>query len=201
MKRGPALNHVEGFTLIELLVSMSIFAVMSALVMVNFRVGERSDELRLGAQTFASLIRDAESRASSGVTVCLCLSGDPTGPVCTAERTCPGGGTPSDTVPRGGYGIHVGTGELDAMLFADLDANRIMNAGEVLLTEKFSASGGVRVSAGGGDMVFVPPRPDVWINGAQAAQEFSVTLEQLLNNTRREVRYNRISRRIEDQPL
>lgn len=191
----------RGFTLIELLISMSIFAVMSALVMVNFRVGERSDELRLGTQVFSSLIRDAESRASSGVTVCLCLSGDPTGPICTAQRTCPGGGTPSDLVPRGGYGIHVGTGDVAAVLFADLDANHILNPGEELFTEKFSASGGVRVSLGGGDVTFVPPRPDVWINGAQSSQEFSVTFEQQLNNTRREVRYNRISRRIEDQPL
>lgn len=191
----------QGFTLIELLVSMSIFAVMSALVMVNFRVGERSDELRLGAQIYGSLMRDAESRASSGVTVCLCLSGEPTGPICTAARTCPAGGAPADVVPRGGYGVHLGPGDQAAVLFADLDASRLLNAGEELLTEKFSASGGVRVTVGGGDIVFVPPRPDVWINGAQAAQEFSVTLEQLLNNTRREVRYNRISRRIEDQPL
>ncbi|MEK7073447.1 MAG: type II secretion system protein [Patescibacteria group bacterium] len=191
----------RGFTLIELLVSMSIFAVMSALVMVNFRVGERSDELRLGAQIYGSLVRDAESRAASGVIVCLCLSGEPTGPICTAARTCPAGGAPADVVPRGGYGVHLGPGDQAAVLFADLDASRLLNAGEELITEKFSASGGVRVMVGGGDIVFVPPRPDVWINGAQAAQEFSVTLEQLLNNTRREVRYNRISRRIEDQPL
>lgn len=190
----------RGFTLIELLVSMSIFAIMSALVMVNFRVGERSDELRLGAQTYASLIRDAESRAASGVTVCLCLSGEPTGPVCTAQRTC-AGGAPTDIVPRGGYGIHVGVGDQAAVMFADIDANRIMNSGEEILTERFSASGGVRVSAGGGDLTFIPPRPEVWINGAQAVQEYAVTLEQLLNNTRREVSYNRISRRIEDQPL
>lgn len=191
----------RGFTLVELLVSMSIFAVMSALVMVNFRVGERSDELRLGAQAFSSLIRDAESRAASGATVCLCLSGGPTGPVCTPQRTCPGGGTPSDAVPRGGYGIHAGVGDTRASLFADLDADRLMGAGEELVSEPFSASAGVRVSAGGGAVTFVPPRPEVYVNGAQAEQEFSVTLEQLLNNTRREVRYNRISRRIENQPL
>lgn len=191
----------RGFTLIELLVSMSIFAVISALVMVNFRVGERSDELRLAATTFASLIRDAESRAASGVTVCICAGGSGTPPLCSAERTCAGGATPADTVPAGGYGVRLGVGDQSAVLFADLDGNKALTAGEALVTERLSASGGVRVSAGGGDLTFVPPRPEVWINGAQAAPEFSVTLEQLLNNTRREVRYNRISRRVDAVPL
>ncbi len=196
MRRGA-----RGFTLAELLVSMSIFAVLTAVVMVNFRVGERGDELRLGAARLAALIRDAEARASSGVTACVCLTGGPGGPLCGAGRSCSGGGTATDVVPDGGYGVHIGLGDPEAVLFADLDASRTYTVGEELERERLSPSAGVRAQASGGDVVFVPPRPEVWINGTQAPTEFSVTLEQLLSGARRALRYNRISRRIEQEAL
>lgn len=191
----------RGFTLAELLVSMSIFAVLTAVVMVNFRVGERGDELRFGASRLAALIRDAETRASSGVTACACLSGGPSGPLCGAGRSCPGGGTPADIVPEGGYGVHIGLGDAAAVLYADVDASRTLTAGEEIEREQLSPSAGVRVQASGGDITFSPPRPEVWINGTQTPTEFTVTLEQLLSGMRRAVRYNRISRRIEQEAL
>ncbi len=190
----------RGFTLVELLVSMSIFAVISALVMVNFRAGERSDELRLGATTVSSFIRDAEARASSGVAACVCVGGAGPAPLCAPGRVC-AGGTASDVVPLGGWGVHAAIGDASVVLFADLDGNRLMDPGESVKEDLIAPSRGVRVKSGGTDVTFVPPRPEIWINGAQGASEFSVVLEQLLNNTLREVRYNRISRRLESAPL
>lgn len=190
----------RGFTLPEMLVSMSIFAVLTAVVMVNFRVGERGDELRFGAARLASLIRDAEARASSGVSACVCLGGGGSGTLCSAGRVCPVG-TASEVVPAGGYGVHIGLGDKAAVLFADLDASHTLTAGEEIESEQLSASAGVQGQADGGDIVFVPPRPEVWINGSKTPTEYGVTLEQLLSGMRRAVRYNRISRRIEQEAL
>ena len=57
----------KGFTLIELLVSLSIFMLISGLMLANFRAGDHSNELQKSAEVLQSRIREAQTRAISGV--------------------------------------------------------------------------------------------------------------------------------------
>ena len=64
----------KGFTLIELLVSLSIFMLISGLMLANFRAGDHSNELQKSAEVLQSRIREAQTRAISGVG-CACVNG------------------------------------------------------------------------------------------------------------------------------
>lgn len=57
----------KGFTLIELVVSLSIFMLITGLMLANFRAGDNSNELQKSAELLASRIREAQTRALSGV--------------------------------------------------------------------------------------------------------------------------------------
>lgn len=56
-----------GFTLIELLVSISIFVMISGLMIANFRSGNNNEELRKSAELVASRMREAQTRSLAGV--------------------------------------------------------------------------------------------------------------------------------------
>ncbi len=192
-----------GFTVMELLVALGIFAVISSIVMVNFNAGNRSSELRLGADLLASFIRDAEGRTASGSTACACVTG---GDVSTAQAcstgpvACPSG-VETPVLPLGGWGLHAEQGGKTVTVFADYNNDHRMNAGEAVRSEQLSPSGGVvvRTLACGNpwDLSFVPPFGTVWSNGSTANAGCAVTLEQTLSGARRAVEYFPVSGRID----
>ena len=55
-----------GFTLLELLVSIGIFTIITTAVVVNFRSGQHSNELRLTAGQLASDLRALYTQAQAG---------------------------------------------------------------------------------------------------------------------------------------
>lgn len=199
----PIANCRFGFTLIELMVSMSIFAVITGFVLVNFRQGSRTDEVRFAAQTAASVIRDAMTRGTAGATALACVAGGAVNGVCTGEPPACAGGVCVSTVPKG-WGVAFGTDapEDSIVLFADVNGNKTYDAGEEVATERYSASGFVTVTAASpiatrSTILFVPPVPDVLVNGGTAADEAVFTLTHGAGGGARTVRFNRISRRIE----
>lgn len=194
-----------GFTVIELLVSLGIFAVISAVVMVNFNAGSRSTDLRLAGESVISYVRDIESRAVNGAQACVCGVIDPeTASVCVANA-CPGGAPTAEHMPLGGWGIHMETGQPAVRIFADVDGDFRMDADEVVSQESLSFSGGVivqSVTCGSPfDIVFTPPNGAVRLNGIESTSACTVILEQRLNGDRRSVEFDPFSRRIEARPL
>ncbi len=56
-----------GFTFIELMVSISIFMLISGMMLANFRAGDNSSELTRSAELLVSKLRESQTRALSGV--------------------------------------------------------------------------------------------------------------------------------------
>lgn len=56
----------RGFSFLEILVSIGIFAIITTAVVVNFRSGQHSNELRLAAEGLASDLRSLYTTAQAG---------------------------------------------------------------------------------------------------------------------------------------
>ncbi len=93
------------FTLIELLVSISIFMIITAMVIANFRIGQYRDELVGAAEVLMTATREMQTATTSGRTV-------------DCDRDA---GTPASTV--NGYGVNV-TSDLVVTRYADCDDSR-----------------------------------------------------------------------------
>ena len=85
-KRG--ISDERGVTLIEILVVISIVMILTGIVFINYRTGERQLILQRVAFKLAQDIRRAQEMAMSAKE-------------CTHSVACPSGG-----IPSGGYGIY-----------------------------------------------------------------------------------------------
>lgn len=92
-----------GFTMMELLISISIFLIITSMVIVNFRSGQYRDELMGSAQFLQSTLREMQTMAFSGSRV-----------------ICPGYVPPeAGEMTPAGYGLNINFGVVTA--FADCD--------------------------------------------------------------------------------
>lgn len=209
-----SLKNSGGFTLVELLASMVIFAVITAAVVANLRVGQRSNELRLAAAELASALHRARTMAQTGRAVDLCDadSGAFAGFVWQSGNTC----KHSLRVPPGGFGIRL-DGDQTAFFFADAipdasgNMDRSYKEGERLFSEAVNFPGVIVIedisltsepalaaqSVENIDIVFEPPAADIWIDGSQDAQEARITLGHRRSDQTRTVVIRRLSGRIE----
>jgi len=203
------MSRPRGFTIIEMLISMGIFAVITGLVMANFRVGSQGDELRSSSQLVASAIRRMQTAALAGQTTHFCRDAEGhDGQVCPtgSDSECAGGACVNDT-PRGGYGIHFEAFEPNdrAMVaFADTNGDGLYQAGEEIRRDNVSPNIYVSVISVAPalpgpalDIVFVPPRPSVkFNNGATADLVATIVLRHRSTMLTKEVTVNSISGRI-----
>jgi len=177
-----------GFTLLELLVSISIFVIITTAVVINYRSGEQSAQLRLGAENLASTLRLLQTMAQSGKTVELCDTQDADGtPDQYANQVCTvGSGVNCDSactqrVPTGGYGMSIVNGAV--LLFADGNNNHVFDTGEELANVKtdFPQNIVIGVITETEDaqlaIVFLPPDAEILVNGAQAASNVYITAQ------------------------
>lgn len=96
------LKNQIGFTLIELTISIGIFMMIGGLVLVNFRAGQYTDELLAGAKALETAVREVQASALGGQAVCVDSGGN-------------------QSVPLGGFGLHISADNTTALLFADCD--------------------------------------------------------------------------------
>lgn len=102
------MKKVFGFTIIELLVSISIFLIITSMVIVNFRSGQYRDELMGSAQFLQSTLREMQTMAFSG-----------------SKVICPGY-VPSEAgeMTPAGYGLNINSSGI-ITAFADCDPQDI----------------------------------------------------------------------------
>ena len=153
----------KGFTLIELLTVLFTVLLLTALLLPNYRSGNKSLALQRSASKLAQDLRLAQEMAMSSRKV-------------------------AGTIPAG-FGIHFDVSTPDSyILFADFNGNydRKIDGAEDLetinLEQGIIISGLSPVSVF--SIVFFPPDPTVWINGLSSGVIGRITLSDQdgLNN-------------------
>lgn len=199
------INRAAGFTLIEMLVSLSIFAVMTGFLMASFRTGKQADELRIASQVGMTVIRRTQTRALAGSTVKICRGGSRDLKICPtgAAEDCPGG-ICSTEVPLG-YGVRFDTAagaSSAAIEYADTNGNMTYDDGEEIQKTPLSTTPNVTVKTvtpsndGRLDIIFVPPRPTIFLNGVTTTATATIELTHSASGETRTVQLNRISGQI-----
>lgn len=135
----------KGFTIIELLVVISIIAIMSGIVLIDYRSGQQTLALQRATNKLAQDIRRVQEMAMSARECDI----------------CPGGGIPD------GYGIRFKGGEPEHyILFADRNDNQDYDAGADTKIEDIQIGEGVEISDVSGEplrITFTPPDPTTTI--------------------------------------
>jgi len=62
-----SIKNKKGFTFIELIVSVSIFMLITGMMLANFRSGNQSNDLSNSAEIIANKLREAQTQSLSGV--------------------------------------------------------------------------------------------------------------------------------------
>lgn len=130
----------KGFTLVEMLVVMAVMAIISSMVLVNYRGGERRNLLRLTAQEVTNTFIRAQNMSLS-----------------SQEFKATG------EVPEGGFGVRLNNYNNSYLIFADIDAN-IAYDGLSELVETLALPDGIEIYSLNGatnntdlDITFTPP--------------------------------------------
>lgn len=179
-------NSELGFTMIELMVTIGIFALITGVVLANFRSGERGESLRLATEQLAQDIRRAQGDTLSGKTSFYQEQGD---------------ATPKEQVPLGGYGIEFALGS-DAGRYAFFPpaSFTVLPKGIVIKSVQLSDNSTMN------DFFLIgfrPPQGTAFFKTTDAeggffsdANEAVVTLQHSVTKQERRVTINRISGKI-----
>jgi len=144
----------KAFSLIELLVITSIILILTALILPNYRLGDKNLALQRSASKLSQDLRMAQEMAMSAKEV-------------------------SGAVPDG-FGIYFDiSSPFSYILFADKDNSHARNAGDADL-ETISLESNIIISnlspASSFSVLFVPPDPTVWISGLSSGTAGRITL-------------------------
>lgn len=110
-KKNKKWYFLTGFSLIELMVTLSIFAILMAIVLVDFKSAEGKLALERTAYNLSRTIKMAEEMSLGSVEV----SGD---------------------VPLGGYGVYFSKIGSFNGIFADIDEDGVLSSGEGMVEFK-----------------------------------------------------------------
>ena len=148
----------KGFTLIELIVSMLIIAILSTILFMGRGASEKRLYLQIAAFTLSQDLREAQEIAMGAGEIS-----------CGATKTFVAGVHFDQTLPIGSY-----------LLFADCNGNKKWQSSDVSIRQ-VSLNKDVQVCSvspvqSGLDVMFAPPEPLVYFNGALATGEAVITL-------------------------
>ncbi|KKS40675.1 hypothetical protein A3H03_02625 [Candidatus Kuenenbacteria bacterium RIFCSPLOWO2_12_FULL_42_13] len=163
-------KNKPGFTITELVVAAGIIAMISVMVVVNFRGANQKAALDNEAERLSTILRQANINSLIGLTV-------------------------AGARPVGGFGLHLVTCATDCFywLFADGDSDHLYNdinpdEDDTLIQRFGTLDDNVYINQiilplpvgqpqpASLDLVFLPPQGLVFINGATTYSEAQITL-------------------------
>jgi prepilin-type N-terminal cleavage/methylation domain-containing protein len=121
-------KNIAGFTIAELLVVIALVGILAVMVMVNFRSGEHSNNLRQAGTALLQDLRLAQNYTIGGSSLNYCSENesfpDDFGLNCEGDAGCSGVvDSCVNGVPLGGYGINIASTE-NYTVFADTNNNQ-----------------------------------------------------------------------------
>ena len=144
----------KAFTLVELLVTVGIIILLTALILPDYRAGERQFALQRSAHKLAQDLRRAQEMAMSA-------------------KEFPG----APATFKGAHGVKFQNNSSDYILFADLDNDQVYDSGEVIETLPLEKK--VKISnlspASPLTISFTPPDPQVNINPSDSSATITLT--------------------------
>ena len=168
------LKSKQGFTLTELLTVIGIFVFLATIVVVNFRIGERNSQFLLATEQVASDLRKMQTLALTG----------------TVE---------GEVIASGGFGAYFDGSSADEYLLFRDDGDLSYGASDAIL-ETIALPETITLgsfTANPLTVIFKPPKPTVYINGAQAINAVEIQLESSrIEDKYGSVNLNRITGRI-----
>ncbi len=185
-------KNQQGFSMIDLIVSASIVAILSAMVIANYRGSNQKIILDSEAERLSSIIRQANINALIGQTV-------------------------NGVRPPGGFGVHIekcahsSPAVCSYSLFADQDQDYKLSAADDILQTINTFDKNVEfnnISAGSNsdiaqlDVTFVPPQGTMYFfdeNGVLSDEEVTITLHFIKTSYQKFLIINRTSGRLDIQ--
>lgn len=174
----------RGFTLVELIVAVAIFGLLAAMVVANFRQGEKSDDLRSAAAALVSVLRQAQSLAQIGSQ-----------------------NVPATMINTGRFGVHFDLNQSGQyVLFLDYAGvggpDGQYQSEEALPGSLYNLPAGIVLDSLTPatddvlDIVFAPPRPVAYFNNSTADDTALIVLNQSAAGQTRTVTIGRLSGQI-----
>lgn len=148
----------EGFVILELVVVLAIIALISGIMFISLKTGKQSLALDRAAHKVAQDIRKTAE---------LALRSKP--------YTCIKPGSFSS-----GYGMRFDDPDVFYIRFADCNGNKTYQPSDDKIEETITLEDGVRiqsVTAGALHILFIPPNPEIFINGSSAVNPGQIVLE------------------------
>lgn len=97
-------NNSKGFTLMEVLISIGIFAILTGLILVNYRRGNDDSALTKDVALIMANVRLAQEQTASGKSIKHCAYY--TGQACSVNADCPAADNSCVSgIPQGGYAV------------------------------------------------------------------------------------------------
>ena len=167
-------KHKQGFTLMELLTVIGIFIFLATIAVVNFRIGERNSQFLLATEQLASDLRKIQTLSLTG----------------TVE---------GEVIAGGGFGAYFENSAAGEYLIFRDDGDLAYGASDtiletIVLPETITLG---TLTANPLTVIFKPPKPTVYINGAQAINSVEIQLvSSRIEDKYGSVNLNRITGRI-----
>lgn len=160
----------RGFSLVELLVVIGVITLMTALIVPNYRFGDKSLALARTSSKLAQDLRRVQNLAIS------------------AQKF-------SGAVPAG-YGVYFNLSQpAQYILFADLDANKIYSGASekvetIAMEKQMRISSLSPVSGSSLNIVFNPPDPSVFVTPDAATAR--ITIEAIGTTQQKAIQVNKV---------
>ena len=150
-----------GFTMIELLVVMFVIGLISTLVVVNYRSGQKTYILARTVQQLVSDVRKAQNMALSGYN--------------------------PEEQNYNGYGVHIDEDDSYYIIYGDIDNNTTYQPSDILIETIYLPDNiGIQsVSPASGELhiFFEPPQPITYLNGNDGIGLFETVILELENSS------------------